>query len=307
MWLLLLLGPVAFAVAGCSVGIGEGLPPTVVYATPADGSGNVPVTAAITAVFSTPMDSTTVTASTFIVSRNGLPLTGTVTCTGRTATFTPTNNLPGNSMFSATITTGAKDAAGNAVASNQAWTFMTIPVPTAGNVVLYYTYTMNGGTFTRSPTPVSLTNGANVLSQSANPDGSVTLSIQSMPAGYEDNGFYFYVGSLQYFNSLRVVSSGGSFTANLYLDVDNNGQFFSWNGSNVITGVAPDLYYTSGASPVAGVLTVDSTTSFSGHTIPQLRAGAVAGVSGSTRAAIWLGFSLGSGSQTATILSITQN
>jgi hypothetical protein len=313
--LLLLIVPVG----GCSLGIGGGLAPTVSYTVPANGTGNVPVTAKITATFSSPMDSTTITPSTFTLSQNGILIPGSVNCSGNTATFTPTNHLPGESVFTATITTGAKSAAGIAVATNQAWTFMTIPAQAAGDIVLYYTYTMNGGSFTRSPIPATITNGTNIVSQTFNPtDGSVTLTIQNAPAGYEDNGFYFYVGALQYFTSLRVVAANGSgtYSANLYLDANNDGQFFSWS-SNVFAGVGGDMYLSANTSPVNGVLTIDSTTSFNvqgspggTYTLPQLVGGALAtyGVSGSTGAAIWIGFALSSsGSQTTTIDSITEN
>jgi hypothetical protein len=56
-WLMLL--PLLVLAAGCSLGIG-GLVPTVYTASPANGSGNVPVTASITATFSSPMDATTI-------------------------------------------------------------------------------------------------------------------------------------------------------------------------------------------------------------------------------------------------------
>src|SRR6185295_11445387 len=42
-----------------------------------------------------------------------------------TATFAPTSALVASTAYTATITTGAKDAAGNAMASNKAWTFTT--------------------------------------------------------------------------------------------------------------------------------------------------------------------------------------
>jgi hypothetical protein len=48
-----------------------------------------------------------------------------VTYAGVTATFTPSSNLTYSTTYTATITTGAKDLAGNAVAINKAWTFTT--------------------------------------------------------------------------------------------------------------------------------------------------------------------------------------
>ena len=146
-----------------------------------------------------------------------------------------------------------------------------------------------------------------------NPDGSVTLTTNN-PSSGEDNGFYFYVGTLNYLNSLSslTVAGTGSFSANLYLDVDNNDEFLTWTPppANVYAGLGSDLFYT-GPSVAAGVLTIDAATTFattSGpaatYTLPQLRSGAVPGVNGNTRAAIWLGFS---GTGTATIGAVTRN
>ncbi len=294
---------------GCSVGSSVSLPPTVLVTIPAGGSGNVPVTASVTATFSRPMDAATITTGSFTLTQNGTAVPGTVSCNGARATFAPTNALSGNSTFTATITTAAKDAAGIAVSNDQSWTFTTIPALTAGGIALYYTYTFGANPWTRSMSPVTLTNGANVVSQSVNSDGSVTLTIANA-TGYEDNGFYFYVGTLRYLSSLRVVGSGtGTFGANLYLDVDNDGEFFTWSPPDVYSALGADRYYT-GPTTVNGVLTIDATTLFSGggtSTLPQLRGGAVPGVNANTRAGIWLGFSVGSGSQTTTIVSVRQN
>jgi hypothetical protein len=48
-----------------------------------------------------------------------------VTYTGTTATFNPDANLTASTTYTATITTGAKDLAGNALASNYVWSFTT--------------------------------------------------------------------------------------------------------------------------------------------------------------------------------------
>jgi hypothetical protein len=311
---LVLLAPMALA-AGCSVGLGEGLPPTVVYSTPADGSGNVPVTSTVKAVFSTAMDPASIDGSTFTLTQAGLPVAGTVTCAGKTATFTPSANLPGNTVFVATITASARDTKGTAVAANQSWTFMTVAALTATSPALYYTYTFNGGGLTRSSVPANLVNGANTLSQTANPDGSVTLTINNV-SGSEDNGFYFYAGTLKYLSTLRVVGTG-AFSVNLYLDVDRNGEFFTWDSSNAYAGGGPFDGYYSGPSAVAGVVAVDAATPFTcvfvnnaagaTHTLPELAGGAVAGVNGDTRAAFWIGINPGAGSQTATITSVRPN
>jgi len=297
------------AIGGCTLGLG--LPPAVSWTTPADGSGNAPVGSTITAAFSRPMDPATITSGSFIVQMGDTPVTGTVTCSGKSATFTPASLLPGNTLLTATITTAAKDAAGVALASPRVWTFMTTPTPTAGNMVLYYTYTFGAIPWSRSQTPVTQTNAGNTVSDTYNPaDGSITLTITAAP-GYEDNGFYFYVGSLQNLDTLKVVATPGSgpFSVNLYLDVDGDGEYFTWSGT-LCTGFGLDqsLNY-NGPPPVNGVLMIGPTSTFSGHTIPELRTGAVAGVSGSTHAAIWLGIAVSAPglSQTTTISTVKVN
>ncbi|MBK8662552.1 MAG: DUF3494 domain-containing protein [Ignavibacteriales bacterium] len=50
---------------------------------------------------------------------------GTVTYSGVNATYTPSSNLIANTEYTATINTGAKDLAGNALAANHVWKFTT--------------------------------------------------------------------------------------------------------------------------------------------------------------------------------------
>src|SRR5439155_15440927 len=48
---------------------------------------------------------------------------------GTTATFTPSSNLAFSTAYTATITTGVKDLAGNAMASPKTWKFTTEAAP----------------------------------------------------------------------------------------------------------------------------------------------------------------------------------
>jgi hypothetical protein len=48
-----------------------------------------------------------------------------VTYNGTTATLTPTNILAASTVYTATITNGAKDLTGNALATNTIWSFTT--------------------------------------------------------------------------------------------------------------------------------------------------------------------------------------
>jgi hypothetical protein len=105
--------------------------PTVSSTNPDNGATGVAV---ITASFSEAMNASTITAATFTVTGPGAaPVPGTVAydASNLIARFTPTSALALGAVYTATITTGAKDAAGNALASSHAWTFSTAAV--AGN------------------------------------------------------------------------------------------------------------------------------------------------------------------------------
>ena len=83
---------------------------------------------AINATFSEAMDPATINTANFLVTGPGTtPVTGTVTydVSSKIATFTPASHLAANTVYTVTITTGAKDLAGNALASNYAWSFTT--------------------------------------------------------------------------------------------------------------------------------------------------------------------------------------
>lgn len=104
--------------------------PTVVSTDPANGAVNVPLNKIITATFSMAMDPATINATTFLLRQGAAVITGVVTYSGTTATFTPAAPLASNTVYTATITTGARNVAGNALAANYVWSFTTmLPVP----------------------------------------------------------------------------------------------------------------------------------------------------------------------------------
>ncbi len=133
MWLMALV--LVVFVGGCkkddSGPTGGGTTsPAVSSTNPANGATGVAV---ITAAFSEAMDASTINATTFMVKGPGVtPVAGSVTYDGTSyvATFTPTNSLPLSTAFAATITTGAKNAAGNALASPYVWNFSTAAATT---------------------------------------------------------------------------------------------------------------------------------------------------------------------------------
>jgi ketosteroid isomerase-like protein len=113
--------------------------PTVISTVPAAGATGILVNSVVSATFSEPMNPATFTNATFtlttLIGGVATPIAGVVTYSGSTATFTPTLVLAANKLFTATITTGAKDPAGAALARNFVWTFTTAPPPTVVSTV----------------------------------------------------------------------------------------------------------------------------------------------------------------------------
>jgi Ice-binding-like/Bacterial Ig-like domain len=106
--------------------------PTITLTNPANVATNVQLNTTVNATFSEAMDPTTLTTATFTLTAppGATLVTGTVSYAPATdiATFTPTSQLAPNTEYTATVTTGAKDTFGNALAAGPVpnpWTFTT--------------------------------------------------------------------------------------------------------------------------------------------------------------------------------------
>jgi len=112
-----------------------GLTPIVVSTDPVDNATGVALNKVIRATFNMPMNPLTLNATTYTVKQGATTIVGTISYSGSTVSFTPTSPLESNKVYTATITTGAKNVAGTAMANNYVWNFTTLvtvvvpPVP----------------------------------------------------------------------------------------------------------------------------------------------------------------------------------
>ena len=102
--------------------------PTVSSVSPPSGATGVSLSTSVTASFSEEMDPATLTTSTFTLTKQGstTPMTSTVSYDAKTATLKPSSTLAANTKYTAAVkggASGAKDKAGNALASNKMWSF----------------------------------------------------------------------------------------------------------------------------------------------------------------------------------------
>jgi hypothetical protein len=103
--------------------------PTVIYTDPKNNDTAVVLNKIVTAIFSVPMNSSTITAAgTFTIKQtlSSAPVSGSISYSGSTAIFTPTGNLLPGTNYTATITNAAKNLAGTSMVSNYVWTFTTL-------------------------------------------------------------------------------------------------------------------------------------------------------------------------------------
>lgn len=110
--------------------------PTVMSTIPANAATNVPRNASVNATFSEAMTASTLNATTFVLRAGTTVVPATVAYTGTTATLTPTNGLLPNTVFTATISTGAENVAGTGLEATETWTFTTVATSPDGPEVV---------------------------------------------------------------------------------------------------------------------------------------------------------------------------
>lgn len=99
--------------------------PTVTSTDPINASDNISPGRSISALFSEAMNPATISSSTFSVKKGTVSVPGSISYSGSKATFIPDVILDQNSIYTATITTGATASSGNAMVADYTWNFTT--------------------------------------------------------------------------------------------------------------------------------------------------------------------------------------
>jgi len=148
--------------------------PVVLSTSPINLATGVAFNKVVTATFSVPMDQSTITSSTFTLTKAGAAVSGSVSTTGAVSSFTPALALSPLTVYTAKITMAAKNMDGSAIAKDTTWTFTTadvVPkvlttdplkaatlVPLSKTVSAIFSVAMNASTITTST--FTLKNGA---------------------------------------------------------------------------------------------------------------------------------------------------
>ena len=123
--------------------------PTVTSTVPASNATNVGTAATLQATFSTTMDSTTITGSSYTLKRpdgTTVPATVSYDATSKTATLTPSSALAVSTTYAARIETTVKASDGTPMAAAYTWSFTTSSPATPGAVRV----NAGGGAYTDS-------------------------------------------------------------------------------------------------------------------------------------------------------------
>lgn len=112
--------------------VADSVAPTVLSTIPADVSTGFAINAYVSATFDEEMDVTTIDATTFMLKQGTTPVPGAVTYIGKTAFFKSTSNLATGTLYTATVSTGVKDMAGNVLVTDKVWSFTTATVVAHG-------------------------------------------------------------------------------------------------------------------------------------------------------------------------------
>ncbi len=231
--------------------------PMVSSTIPVNAATGVAINTTYTATFTEAMDPSTITTATVTLAGPGAtPVAGAVAYASNIATFTPTSNLAAGTTFTATITIGAKDLAGNALASNFVWSFSTgtaadttapmvsstFPVNAATGVAINTTFT---ATFTEAMDPSTIT---------------VATVILTGPGATPVTGTVAYAGNTATFTPTSNLAAGTTFTATITIgakDLAGNAlaSNFVWNFSTGTAAdtTAPTVLSTSPVNTATGV------------------------------------------------------
>jgi len=169
--------------------------PTVLFTAPVKGYTDVRLNQKASVAFSEDMDPATLTAETFTLKQGNTPVPGKVTSTDATATFAPAREFEKGKAYTATVTTGARDLAGNALANNYEWGFTTGLVADTTPPTVSFTSPVNGDT----ATPVK---------QKVNAAFSENMD----PATITATTFTLYQGTTPVYGKVTSSASNATFT-----------------------------------------------------------------------------------------------
>ena len=231
--------------------------PKVIVTDPFNTETNVSVNKVITATFDMAMDPLTISTSTFTLKQGNTPILGSVNYTGTMASFTPNDPLLQNAIYTATISTGAKNLTGISIANNKVWSFTTENTSNAPNLGSALQFGAFGGT-------AGITNqGINtVINGSIATTGASTLvtGFHDATAIYTETPLNVGNGTGSIFTAPPMPGTATSFAIATQALADANAAYLSISPASMPGGIDPGAGELGGLTLAPGVYKSDSGT-----------------------------------------------
>jgi hypothetical protein len=192
---------------------GGSVTPLIIATDPVNNATNVFLNKTVSATFNMAMYPLTINTTTFTVKQGTTNIAGTVSYIGTTARFTPTVIFAPNTVYTATINTGAQNISGTPLASAHIWTFttgsiigpiitLTDPANNASGVALNKIITAN---FNMPMDPLTINNTTFTLKQ-----GTTIIT-----------GTVTYLGTTATFTPVSNLSLNTTYTATISTGAKN--------------------------------------------------------------------------------------
>ncbi|MBM9498666.1 Ig-like domain-containing protein [Leptospira sp. 201903071] len=210
--------------------------PVVSLVTPIHSSVSVPINTSLTVAFSETMNCTSLNGSSFTLN-DGVSVSGNVTCSGSTATFTPFLSLLSNTNYTANVSIAARDLAGNPIASSFSWSFTTGSAPDSSPPSVSFVSPANASTGFAVNRSIAVAFSEVLDCTTLNTSSFVLSDGSSVP------GTVSCLGTTAFFNPLASLSYGVTYTVAITTsvrDISSNALAspFLWTFT---TGAGPDL------------------------------------------------------------------
>ena len=188
----------------------KGICPEVISTSPIDTASGISLSRQIDATFNEAMNPSTINTSTFTLKQGTTVISGSVSYTGSTATFSPSASLTANTNYTATISTGAEDPAGNALLKEYVWSFTTGAAPDVAPPTIIATDPINASTNVALDKKITAT-FSEVMNSSTITTATFTLKDGITPVA----GTVTYVGTTATFSPSANLASNTTYTATI--------------------------------------------------------------------------------------------
>jgi hypothetical protein len=218
-----------------------GICPEVVSTNPVDTASRVAFSKTVNATFNGAMNASTITPATFTLKQGTTAITGSVTYTGITATFTPSVNFTPNTTYTATVMKAVKDPAGNSPISDYVWSFTTGAAPDIISPTVTSTDPLNAATDVVFDKKIAAT-----FSEAMDPSTINTTTFVLKQGITSISGVVTYAGTTGTFTPSANLTSNTTYTATVTTgskDLSGNAMVndYTWNFTTASSVVPPSF------------------------------------------------------------------